>query len=50
VTGPAGAGAVNVTDPTERQNDAAENSHTAIPMPGPQSKLRKLLTKLKVRT
>ena len=32
----------------ERQNDAAENSDTAIPVPGPQSKLRKLLTKLKL--
>ncbi len=33
---------------TERQNDAAEGSGTAIPTPGPQSKLRKALTKLKV--
>lgn len=32
----------------ERQNDAAENSDTAIPTPPPQSKLRKVLTKLKV--
>jgi hypothetical protein len=35
---------------TERQNDDAENSDTAIPAPGPQSKLRKVLTKLKVRS
>lgn len=34
---------------TERQNETAENSDTAIPTPGPQSKLRKLLTKLKLR-
>jgi hypothetical protein len=33
---------------TERQNDAAERSDTAIPSPGPQSKLRKILTKLKL--
>jgi hypothetical protein len=33
---------------TERQNDAAENSDTAIPVPGQQSKLRKALTKLKI--
>lgn len=33
---------------TERQNEAAERSHAAIPTPGPQSKLRKLLTKLRV--
>ncbi len=33
---------------TERQNDAAERSDTAIPSPGPPSKLRKALTKLKV--
>jgi hypothetical protein len=32
----------------ERQNAAAERSDTAIPKPGPQSKLRKILTKLKV--
>jgi hypothetical protein len=32
----------------DRQNDAAENSDTAIPSPPPQSKLRALLTKLKV--
>src|SRR5947209_15232351 len=33
---------------TERQNETADRSDTAIPVPGPQSKLRKLLTKLKV--
>ena len=33
----------------ERQNTAAEQSDTAVPTPPPQSKLRKLLTKLKVR-
>jgi hypothetical protein len=32
----------------ERQNDAAERSSTAIPTPGPQSKLRTILTKLKL--
>jgi hypothetical protein len=32
----------------ERQNDTAKNSDTAIPVPGPQSKLRKLLTTLKI--
>lgn len=32
----------------DRQNDTAHNSDTAIPVPGPQSKLRKLLTKLKM--
>jgi hypothetical protein len=32
----------------ERQNDTAEHSDTAIPSPPPQSKLRSLLTKLKV--
>ena len=45
-------GAIRRTDSgewiTERQNDAAANSHTAIPTPGPQSRLRKVLTKLKV--
>lgn len=34
---------------TERQNDAAERSDTAIPSQPPQGKLRALLTKLKVR-
>src|SRR5436305_14127966 len=33
---------------TERQNPTAANSETAVPTPGPQSQLRKLLTKLKV--
>ena len=33
----------------ERQNDAAEQSDAAVPSPPPQSKLRSLLTKLKVR-
>jgi hypothetical protein len=33
---------------TERQNDAAERSDTAVPTPPPQSKLRKVLTKLKI--
>jgi hypothetical protein len=33
---------------TERQNDAAERSDTAIPTQPRQSKLRKLLTRLKV--
>jgi hypothetical protein len=33
---------------TERQNEAAERSDTAVPMPPPQSKLRRLLTRLKV--
>src|SRR2546421_10566277 len=32
----------------ERQNDAAARSDTAIPAKSPQSKLRKILTKLKV--
>jgi hypothetical protein len=32
----------------DRQNDTAEHSSTAIPTPGPQSKLRTLLTKLKL--
>ena len=32
----------------ERQNDAAARSDTAIPTAGPQSKLRKALTKLKL--
>lgn len=33
----------------ERQNDSAARSEAAIPKPGPQSKLRKVLTKLRVR-
>jgi hypothetical protein len=33
---------------TERQNDAAERSDVAIPSEPPQSKVRGLLTKLKV--
>jgi hypothetical protein len=33
---------------TERQNDAAERSDTAVPSPPPQRKLRSLLTKLKL--
>jgi hypothetical protein len=33
----------------ERQNTAAEQSDVAVPTPPPQSKLRKVLTKLKVR-
>jgi hypothetical protein len=33
----------------ERQNDTAERSDTAVPTQPPQSKLRGLLTKLKVR-
>jgi hypothetical protein len=45
-------GAVRRTDSGEwiadRQNDAAANAHVAIPVPGPQSKMRKVLTKLKV--
>ena len=43
-------GAIRRTDSgewiTERQNDAAERSDTAIPSPPPQGKLRSLLTKL----
>jgi len=31
----------------ERQNDTAERSDTAIPTPGPQSKARSIMTKLK---
>lgn len=34
----------------DRQNEAAQRSDTAIPAPPPQSKLRALLTKLKVRS
>jgi hypothetical protein len=45
-------GAIRRTDSgewiTERQNDAAERSDTAIPSPPPQGKLRSLLTKAKV--
>jgi hypothetical protein len=33
---------------TERQNDAAARSDTAIPAPPPQGRLRRLLTKLKL--
>ena len=33
----------------ERQNSATENSDRAIPAAPPQSKLRKVMTKLKVR-
>jgi hypothetical protein len=33
---------------TERQNDTAQRSDTAIPTKPPQSKLRKLLTRLKL--
>jgi hypothetical protein len=33
---------------TERQNETAERSDTAIPTAPPQGKLRKVLTKLKV--
>jgi hypothetical protein len=47
-------GAVRRTDSgewiAERQNDAAARSDTAIPTAPPQSKLRALLTKLKVRS
>jgi hypothetical protein len=32
----------------DRQNDTAERSDAAIPSPAPQSKLRKVLTKLKL--
>ena len=46
-------GAVRMTDMgkwhVERQNSAAENSDVAIPTAPPQSKLRKVMTKLKVR-
>jgi hypothetical protein len=45
-------GAIRRTDSgewiTERQNDAAKRSDTAIPRQPPQSKLRKVLTKIKV--
>ena len=45
-------GAIRQTDSgewiVERQNTAAERSDTAVPKPPPQSKLRKVLTKLKV--
>lgn len=46
-------GAIRRTDSgewiTERQNNAAERSDTAVPAPPPQGKLRSLLTKLKTR-
>jgi hypothetical protein len=46
-------GAVRRTDSgewiTERQNNAAERSRTAIPSPPSWSRLRKLMTKLNVR-
>ncbi len=35
---------------TERQNPEAQRSDTAVPAPPPQGKLRKLMTKLKVRS
>ena len=45
-------GAVRRTDSgewiTERQNETAERSDTAVPSPPPQRKLRAVLTKLKV--
>jgi hypothetical protein len=45
-------GAIRRTDSgewiAERQNDAAEHSDTAIPTQPPQSKLRMVLTKLKI--
>jgi hypothetical protein len=45
-------GAIRRTDSgewiTERQNPAAERSDTAIPKKPPQSKLRSLMTKLKL--
>jgi hypothetical protein len=45
-------GAIRRTDSgewvTERQNDVAERSDTAVPSPPPQGKLRGVLTKLKV--
>lgn len=34
----------------ERQNPTAKRSDTAIPTPGPQNKLRRLLTTLKVKS
>jgi hypothetical protein len=47
-------GSIRMTDVgkwhVERQNPAAENSDVAIPTAGPQSKLRKVMTKLKVRS
>lgn len=46
-------GAIRRTDSgewiSERQNDAAERSDTAVPAPPPQGTLRKVLTRLKVR-
>jgi hypothetical protein len=51
--GGARVGAIRRTDSgewiTERQNDTAERSDTAIPVEPPYRKLRTLLTKLKVR-
>jgi hypothetical protein len=45
-------GAIRRTDSgewiTERQNDTAERSDTAIPSPPPQGKLRRALTKMNV--
>jgi hypothetical protein len=35
---------------TERQNPAAERSDIAIPAPGPRSKLRSVLSKLKIKS
>jgi hypothetical protein len=47
-------GAIRMTDQgrwhVERQNPTADNSDVAIPTAPPQSKLRKLMTKFKVRT
>jgi len=47
-------GSIRMTDTgrwhVERQNSAAENSDVAIPTAPPQSKMRKLMTKLKVRS
>lgn len=51
-TAGARVGAIRRTDTgewiTERQNETAERSDTAIPSRPPQSKLRKVMTKLKV--
>lgn len=50
--GGARVGAIRRTDSgewiTERQNDTAERSDTAVPAPPPRGKLRSLLTKAKV--
>jgi hypothetical protein len=35
---------------TERQNGAAERSHTAVPSPPPQGKIRRLLRKLNLNS